>query len=576
MNIRSRLQPLIVLGIFLAAGFHPAAAGVSQAQIFGSGLAICPAPLAELQPKNPTVVTNCTQTGLQAALDGGGWITFDCGPDPVTIPLETQLELSTETDTLIDGGGLVTLDGQDRTRLLFKGWHDPVSVGEITVRLQNIRLMNGRAPGGSNTGDHSGGAINAGHPGTRLHIHNVTFENNHTTEIHIPDNQGGAIFAHNAYETVISASEFRSNTAGNGGAVGAIASGMLIYNSRFIANQALDDWDGDIVRGYGGALHLDGVTNSYNPASHKTVEVCGSEFTGNTAVRGGGALSSVVSDNKGTKLTVDRATFEQNEVFGYPDPANPGEYKFGQGGALYHIEDDHAGASAEDNFEVRATLFHANRARKQGGAAWVYILGFGRVVNTTFESNTTTAPYNTVGQGGGMLIALGKIDLINTLFANNHAAYQAGALFGGGDSDPNRIITLTNTIFVDNTLNEQDLPSETRWQGYHTNRPMNDGGQNIQFPQYKPTYNNDVNNNITANPIYIDPLLAPLADNGGPTLTMALLSSSPARDAALAEACPAFDQRGFVRTSPCDIGPFEFNAAPFVIETELFLPLVAR
>jgi len=49
-----------------------------------------------------------------------------------------------------------------------------------------------------------------------------------------------------------------------------------------------------------------------------------------------------------------------------------------------------------------------------------------------------------------------------------------------------------------------------------------------------------------------------LADNGGPTLTHALLAGSPAIDAALG-ACPAIDQRGVVRPvgGGCDVGAVE-------------------
>ena len=168
---------------------------------------------------------------------------------------------------------------------------------------------------------------------------------------------------------------------------------------------------------------------------------------------------------------------------------------------------------------------------------------------------------------------LGIIDIINTTFAYNHAAYQAGALHAGGSTDPNRVVTLYNTIFYHNTLNEQDLPSETRWQGYHTNRPMNDGGQNMQWPRYKPTYNNDVNNNIVDNPIYADPLLQPLADNGGPTLTMALPSSSPARNVGVQAVCPLTDQRGITRDAQCDLGAFEVQ---FTSTNAVYLPSVQR
>lgn len=533
---------------------------------FGSGLGVCAAPLSALTPNNPEVVTNCTQAGLQAALNQGGQIVFNCGPAPVTIPLSSPLELSTQADTLIDGGGLVTLDGQGVTRILHKGWHDPNTVGTVLITLQNLRLINGKAPAGA-SGEHSGGALYAGHPGTRLHILNTTFENNTTTEIHVTDNQGGAIFVHNAYETIIVGSQFSGNSAGNGGAFGGIATGLLVYNSRFIDNHALDNASGGVVRGYGGALHLDGVENGYNPDSNNTVTICGSIFEGNTAIRGGGASVVTVSDGLNTQVIYTRSTFANNEVFGLNG-------EFGQGGAIYHIEDDHTGGRSEQNFEISASTFHANRAYRQGGAIWVYFLGHGLVINSTFAANTTTAPLNQVGQGGAAAVTLGVIDFTNVTFANNHAAYQAGALHGGGTGNPDQVVTLTNTIFYNNTLNEQELPSPTRWQGYHTNRPMTDGGQNIQYPRYKPTYNNDVNNNITASPIYLDPQLLPLGAYGGPTYTIALAATSPAINIG-APACLTIDQRGYPRLGQCDLGAFEFGAS-LAPGLRTFLPVARK
>lgn len=55
-----------------------------------------------------------------------------------------------------------------------------------------------------------------------------------------------------------------------------------------------------------------------------------------------------------------------------------------------------------------------------------------------------------------------------------------------------------------------------------------------------------------------DPALGPLADNGGPTQTMALLAGSAAIDAAEQASCPTFDQRGTRRPpGACDVGAFE-------------------
>ncbi len=302
---------------------------------------------------NPTVITDCTQQGVQQALSAGGQITFNCGPSAIVIPISSVLTASTG-DFVLDGGGKVTLDGQGSTKIL----DIPYSPNPRTVTLQNISFINGKAPASNDIKIASGGAITSGSPGTRLHIINATFTNNSTTSVNDADNQGGAIFSNNSYETVISNSVFTNNSAGNGGAFGGIATGLLIYSSQFVNNHAVDTTSGGIVRGYGGAIHLDGVRNSFNPDSNHIFYVADSTFSGNTAIRGGGAISSVVSDNFGTKATFLRSTFSNNEVQGIPGTDNSG-----QGGAIYHIEDDHAGGRSEDNFEVRDSTFTGNKTQ---------------------------------------------------------------------------------------------------------------------------------------------------------------------------------------------------------------------
>ena len=62
--------------------------------------------------------------------------------------------------------------------------------------------------------------------------------------------------------------------------------------------------------------------------------------------------------------------------------------------------------------------------------------------------------------------------------------------------------------------------------------------------------------------IFLDPLLGPLQDNGGPTFTHALLPGSPAIDHIPAENCEVTtDQRGVARPqgAACDIGAYELE-----------------
>lgn len=542
----------------LAAALHHAPA--TQAAAPGE---VCVPPRRAVTLVNPTVVTNCTQAGLQAALSVGGHITFNCGPAPVTIPLVSPLITSATADIVVDGGHLVTLDGQGITRLIEKPFTPNAHIDKTLgndLTLQNLRLINGRAPAAVTAQDANarGGAVWATSPGTRLHLINTTFENNRTQSVTDEDNQGGAVFAANIYEIVIVGSEFINNEAGNGGAVGAIASGLQVYNSRFYNNRAVDATAGGIVRGHGGALHLDGTFNSFNPITSNKVEVCGSVFEANTAVRGGGALKVTISDGANTRAVYKRSLFLNNTLVGAP----PAE---GHGGALYHIEDDHANGGGEDNLEISESTFSGNAAQRQGGGAWVLVKGRGRIVNSTFSANRAAAAgTNVIGQGGGLVISLGVIDLINTTFAENFATFQGGAIHAGGAGDPERVVTLFNSLFYRNRLDPTHTnPVTSEYQGYHTNRPLLNGGNNLQFPRTKtPDFNNDVNNLITLPDtavVFADPLLGALSYNGGPTPTHRPGAGSPALNAGNPLTCPVFDQRGLVRSqgSACDIGAVE-------------------
>src|SRR5689334_12035954 len=76
------------------------------------------APASPAQPDGGTVGNgtsgSCTNTELQAKVPGGGVVTFNCG-GPKTITVASALFIT--EDTVINGGGVITLTGGMATRL---------------------------------------------------------------------------------------------------------------------------------------------------------------------------------------------------------------------------------------------------------------------------------------------------------------------------------------------------------------------------------------------------------------------------------------------------------------------------
>lgn len=123
---------------------------------------------------NPTTVVgagtpgSCTSAAFVSAVAQGGIITFDCGPDPVTITLSATAKIFNDTgpEIVIDGGGLVTLSGENSRRILYMNTCDPDQVWTTDhcqnqdhprLTVQNLTFVN--ADSRSETMYDGGGAI---------------------------------------------------------------------------------------------------------------------------------------------------------------------------------------------------------------------------------------------------------------------------------------------------------------------------------------------------------------------------------------------------------------------------------
>jgi hypothetical protein len=192
---------------------------------------------------------------------------------------------------------------------------------------------------------------------------------------------------------------------------------------------------------------------------------------------------------------------------------------------------------------IESSLFAHNGAKlvaglrsEDGGSALV-----ATIANSTFAYNVS---HERIG-GISMLISA---TITNTTIAKNNAIGGFGGVFFSGAS-----LELESTIIANNT--EGPTPSDLKVYG----SPAITGANNLVIA---------TSATLPPDTITDDPLLDALADNGGPTLTLALMAGSPAIDAGNNVAALATDQRGagFLRHvgRHTDIGAFEVQDPDFI------------
>lgn len=164
----------------------------------------------------------------------------------------------------------------------------------------------------------------------------------------------------------------------------------------------------------------------------------------------------------------------------------------------------------------------------------------------TLTNSTVSGNVAVVSDGGGIAIFSGTLTITNTNVNGNSTGGSGGGIWIGGG-----IANVANTMIARN-LSGGDCTGSIASLGHNLD---SDGTCNLTQPT-------DLSNT--------DPLLGPLRDNGGPTLTHALLPGSPAIDAGNpatpgsgGTACETTDQRGVARPkgTRCDIGAYEFDPA---------------
>jgi Chlamydia polymorphic membrane protein (Chlamydia_PMP) repeat len=317
--VRRAVALAVILGGAFAAPGVGAASGALPDRIIGHG-----------------TPAGCTSAAVVAAIRAGGIIRFDCGPNPVTIRMNATAKIrNTSARVVLDGGGLVTLSGEHRRRILYMDTCDPSQVwttshcdDQATPQLvvQNITFADGNSTGQHFDGGGGGAIFDRG---GRLRIVNSTFTGNRCDR-YGPDLGGGAVRALSQYyglPVYVVGSRFTGNVCSNGAGLSSIGVSWTVLNSNFVGNRAIGAGanparPGTPGGGSGGAI--------YNDGDRMTLTIAGSTFTGNHANEGGGAIFFVSNDRTGT-MSIRDSTLENNPNDVFHTPGLPGIYFLGAG-----------------------------------------------------------------------------------------------------------------------------------------------------------------------------------------------------------------------------------------------------
>ncbi len=376
-----------------------------------------------------------------------------------------------------------------------------------TVGLTNLTLRGGK------TGSPGAGIINFG----TLTLTRCTVVGNASSR------HGGGIDNHGPL-TITGSSVVNNSATDGGGGIDNHRAKVTLTNSTVARNS-----HGGIY-GAGGALVIANSAVSFN-AGGGILQTYGTSTLDHVRIVGN-------TGDGGIGLSLGSITVRNSTVTG-----NSGR----DGGGISN--------TTGGTFTVVNSTISNNTASGSGGGLWNEADNFERLTTRLTLTNSTVSG-NSAGSGGGVansLLESSFVVVTNSTIASNSARDGGGGVRQEGSSgDFARSITLRNTLVA---LNASPAGPDVLGPSVTATFSLIGDGAGSELT------NSDGNQvgNVSPNGSPIDPRLGPLADNGGPTATRALLAGSPAIDAASAHDCPATDQRGVSRPqgAGCDIGSYE-------------------
>ena len=500
---------------------------------------------------------------IVASANPGDTIVFSAALSGQTISL-TSGQIDITTSLTIDGLGAsnLTISGNGNSRVFEIG--SPGSGGQ-SVQLSDLTITNG----------------NAGYGGNILNYGNLTITNSVVSDGMVVGFQGASGFQRGGAG---------GGSAGMGGAifnagslqlVGSTLDGNFAYGGQ--GASLYDDLIGNGLGSGGGGGGLDG---DGQPGGNYSLGGDGGGTNGGTGGNegstggtggfgggggGGGATFPGVGGGAGGQggFGAGGGGGAAYETAGAPGgtggPGGDGGFGGGGGGRGAGTPDGSIGLAGFGGGDGGHGDGSGNIGSPGGGGAGMGGAIFNDGGNVTLTNDTLTANQAIGGDGGeiedefpsgldggtgsGLGGAIfnynGALKAINVTIAANTADY-GGGIYAVADSAL-AAVNLTNTIVAQSAGGVPDFDSATIGEGLVTTAGTNNLVEvNASFVG---------TGTITG----VDPGLNVLANNGGPTPTMALQANSPCIGAGNSALAPSTDQRGSPRNSPPDIGAYEFD-----------------
>ena len=337
----------------------------------------------------------------------------------------------------------------------------------------------------------------------RVIIENSLFENNKHI-VKVAEVHGAAIYAVNNLLSITSTVFNNNHSLNNGGALSLSNSITSINDSTFQDNVA--DGDGGAIYNAEGDLFIN-KSKYFNNSTHDD-----SSIGGAIAIHG-------YAEEKKSNIIIDESIIVGNNSY--------------RGGGIGSILD----SNTLETILIRNSQISGNTATFGAG---LYLSG----IQKTDVNNTTISGNIASNSGGGIYFGnftVSELNLTNMTIAYNKAISGANTYNGNGK------INIVNSIISNPLVGENCYGN------------INTLGSNISSD------NSCSFDTSLYDMLMTDPLLFPLADNGGSTKTHALDQNSKAIDQGDNSFCSesfALDQRYYYRTDGfCDIGAFENNSA---------------